>query len=115
MGKKDPGVDYREAKAAVAEHLKAWADAELAKVTWLKRKRGVPTHVLYDPKTGEARDAELRALEQAEVDAHADYEWCKALVVACGEIVKGRSFDNVLAAQGPKPTQAELMKLVEEG
>jgi len=110
----DPGVAYREAKAALPGLTRAWADAELAKVTWLKAKRGVPAHVLYDAKTGEPRDPELRDIEAAEAQAHTDYEWGCALVVACGEDVKGRSFAEVLASQGRRPTVDEVLAKVED-
>lgn len=108
--KPDPGVAYREAKAALPGLTRAWADAELAKVTWLKAKRGVPAHVLYDAKTGDPLDPELKALEAAVDTAEAGYQWCRGLVVACGEAVKGRSFDEVVASQGARPNPRDLVE-----
>lgn len=109
MAKKEPdlGQQYRAAKAAVGDHLRKWGDAEQALVAWLRAKRGVPSHVLYDATTGAPLDPQLAELEQAVTDAETDYRWCKALVVACGEAIKGASLDEVLAAQGPRPTIAK--------
>ena len=106
----DPGSEYRHAKEAVVVHVGRWAAAETAVVEWLKTKRGVPSHLLYDPETGDPRDPELAALLEAEAQAERDVTWCKALVVACGEVVKGRSFDEVLASQGPRPTVADVLR-----
>lgn len=110
----DPGVQYRAAKAAVVDHLVAWADAESALHLWLKTKRGVPRHVLYDAKTGDPLDPELKALEAAVADAEAGYQWCRGLVVACGEQVKGRSFDDCMASQGARPSRDEIAAKVED-
>lgn len=90
------GVDYREAMAAVTVHLRRQADAEVAQIEWLKRHRGVPAHVLYDADTGEPLDPELVDLEEAIRAAEADGAWCRALVIACGEAVKGETFDDVM-------------------
>lgn len=111
----DPGADYRAAKQAVAEHVAAWAAAEQARHRWLRSRRGVPPHVLYDRHTGAPLDPELAALEEAEAKARADVDWCRALVIACGEVVKGRSFAEVLATQQPKPPQGEVVDLIERG
>lgn len=95
----DFGAQYRAAKQAVKDHLSAWADTERAKQQWLKEHRGVPAHLLYDRATGAPLDPDLAALEAAEDKAQQDYEWCKALVIACGELVKGRPFEEILAEQ----------------
>ena len=88
--------------------------AEVARLDWLKAHRGVPAEVLYDRETGEALDPELRALEDAVTRAEADVAWCRGLVVACGEAIKGRPFDEVVAAQGPRPTVSDLIDRMEE-
>jgi len=96
----DLGAQYRAAKEAVTEHVRRWAEAGIAKHRWLKKHRGVPAHKLYDPKTGEPVDPELAALEAAERQAHADSEWCRALVVAIGEQIKGQPFEELVK---PRP------------
>jgi hypothetical protein len=108
------GAQYREAKASVPAHLKRQADAEIAVAEWLKTHRGVPADVLYDRTTGEPLDPELRALEDAVEQAQADVAWCRGLVVACGEAYKGRPFDEVVAAQKPRPTASELLARMED-
>lgn len=110
----DLGADYREAKAAVVDHLVSWADAESALHLWLRSKRGVPRHKLYDAETGDPLDPELKALEDAVDTAEAGYQWCRGLVVACGEKVKGRTFDEVVASQGSRPSVDELLAKVED-
>jgi hypothetical protein len=107
------GAQYREAKASVPAHLKVQADAELARVAWLKAHRGVPSDVLYDRDTGEPLDPELRALEAAIVQAESDVAWCRGLVVACGEAIKGRPFEEVVAAQQPLLTRSEVLARTE--
>jgi hypothetical protein len=102
----DLGAQYREAKAAVVEHVRAWGTAELALVAWLKAKRGVPAHLLYDAKTGGALDPELATLERAVRKAEADVAWCRALVIACGEAYKGCAFEDV--PNGPPPVVGGL-------
>lgn len=109
----DLGAQYREAKAAVTDHLVTWADAESALHLWLKAKRGVPRHLLYDAQTGDPLDPELQSLEAAVADAEAAYQWCRGLVVACGEQVKGRSFDECVASQGARPSVDEVLSKVE--
>lgn len=107
------GAQYREAKASVPAHLKRQADAELARTAWLKKHRGVPSHVLYDRTTGEPLDPELRDMEDAIAAAERDVAWCRGLVVACGEAYKGESFDEVIAAQKPRPTPTEVLGKME--
>lgn len=68
------GADYRAAVAAVGAHRKTQVDLELV---WARTQ---------DP-------ADLAAAQKAE----ADVNWCKALVIACGEKFKGESFDTVVA------------------
>ncbi len=101
------GVQYREAKASVPEHLRRQHAVEVAVVDWLKAHRGVPDHELYDRETGAALDPELVALEAAVEQAQTDVQWCRALVVACGEAIKGRPLDDVIASQGPRPAIPE--------
>lgn len=96
----DAGEDYRAAKAAVVEHVRRWADAEIALVDWLRTKRGVPSHVLFDRATGEPLDSEHRALSEAVDKAEADSIWCRGLVVACGEVVKGCTFAKATQREG---------------
>lgn len=91
------GAEYREAKAAVPAHLRKQADAELAQVAWLKRHRGVPSHVLYDPRTGEPLDPDLRKLEAAMHRAERDVAWCRAVEVAAMEAYKGETIAEILA------------------
>lgn len=104
----DPGSDYRAAKAALPEHRKRWADAELARNAWLYAHRGVPSHLYYDATTGVATDPELFVLEAALAKAAADDVWVRALVVACGEVVKGRTFGEVVESQGPRPSLHDI-------
>lgn len=80
---------YREARDAVAPLRRRQAEAETAMAGWLRRHRGVPSHVLYDAETGRPLDAELAALERAVDVASADVRWCRAVEVACAELVKG--------------------------
>lgn len=96
----DLGAEYRAAKAAVTDAVRRWAEAGIAKHRWLKKHRGVPAHKLYDPKTGEPVDPELAALEEAERQAHADSEWCRALVIAIGEQIKGQPLGELVK---PRP------------
>lgn len=98
------GAQYREAKDSVPAHLRKQHAAEMAVVDWLKAHRGVPADELYDRISGEPLDPELARLEQAVKQAEADVLWCRAVVVACGEQIKGRPLDEVLATQGPRPT-----------
>lgn len=101
------GAQYREAVASVPAHLRVQSDAELAVADWLRAHRGVPTDVLYDRATGAALDPELAALETAVVKAAADVAWCRCLVIACGEAVKGVKFEDV--PDGPRPPLTELI------
>ena len=65
------GADYRAAKAELTKILQRMADAELER-----------------HRTG---------LDDGTVDAlHADVNWCRALIVACGEVVKGASFADLI-------------------
>lgn len=91
------GRQYREAKAAVPAHLVTQAAAEMAHAAWLKAHRGVPSHVFYDRETGEPLDPELVQLEAAMRQAERDVRWCQAVVLACGELVKGEPLDVVFA------------------
>jgi hypothetical protein len=84
---------YREAKAAVGDHRAKQAAAELAVHAYLKSKRGVPPHLLYGDD-GEPIDRTLAALTAERDKATADVRWCQALVVACGEVVKGCTFEE---------------------
>lgn len=93
----DPGARYREAKAALPVHVAAWGAAERALNDWLRTHRGIPSDRLYDPKTGDPIDPQHRDLEAAVIRAYNDQLWVRALIVACGEAVKGEPFDDVFA------------------
>lgn len=93
----DVAAQYREAKAALPAHVEAWGAAEQALLDWLRAHRGVPSNKLYDPKTGDPVDPEHQALEAAVTRAFEDQLWVRALIVACGEAVKGEPFDDVFA------------------
>lgn len=93
----DPGVVFRAALAAVPAHLKVQSDAELALSAWLLAHRGVPSDLLYDCASGEPLDPDLARLERAVDGAVADVAWCRAVVVAAGEVVKGEPFGVVAA------------------
>lgn len=88
---------YREARDAVAPLLRLQADAEVARARWLKQRRGVPSHVLYDVETGEPRDGTLRVLTEAVRAAEADARWCMAVEVATAEELKGETLEAVMA------------------
>ncbi len=90
------GADYRDAKASVGPHRRVLADAELARADWLRRHRAVPAGDLYDATTGDPIAPELVALSDAIAAAAADVDWCRALVLACGEVVKGVSFEDAV-------------------
>lgn len=66
------GADYRGAMASVAAHRKIQADAELARL-----------------RTGIDDGSVARA--------KADVDWCRALVLACGEVVKGCTFEEAVS------------------
>lgn len=100
MPKKDLealGAQYRDALNAVGPHRRRLADAELRRLEWLKRHRGVPAQLIYDSQTGDPTDPELVALDAGVAKARADVEWCRAVVVAAGELYKGESFAVVVA------------------
>lgn len=86
---------YREAKDAVVAHRRVQAGAELALAHYLRERRGVPRDRLYGPD-GAPKTATLANLEAAVDQAHADVQWCRALVVACGEQVKGEPFERAV-------------------
>ena len=65
------GADYRAAKAGVIAALQRQADAEL--------------EAHHSGKNG-----------AAVAKAVADVEWCRALVVACGELLKDATFKDLL-------------------
>lgn len=106
----DLGAQYREAKAALLEHRRVWAAAEQARADWLRRHRGVPSHLLYRRDTGDPLDPELVELEAAVEKAAADDEWVRGLVIACGEAFKGCSFDEA-ASRRPRSVVAALTGL----
>lgn len=90
------GAQYREAKDAVSAHIRKQAALELDQAAYLKTLRGVPADQLYGPD-GEPLDGQLRDFEARIRAAEADVRWCEALVVACGEVFKGESFEDVEA------------------
>lgn len=91
----DRGRDYQDAKASVGAHRRIQADAELAVARWLRKKAHMRGADLYDAD-GNAKHPELVALIEARTAAMADVQWCRSLVVACGEAVKGQSFAEVM-------------------
>lgn len=110
----DLGAQYRAAKAAVTEHLARWSDACQAKAAWLRAHRHLPAHVLFDRDTGEPLDPELRELHDDVSEAEAAYWWCRALVVAVGELIKGKPFEEVLAEQQRHRTPDEIVSVFDE-
>lgn len=88
---------YVEARESVAPHLRKQADAEIERARWLRKRRGVPSHLLYDPATGDALDPELVKLTAAVRKAEADVAWCQAVEIACAEELKGEPFDVAAA------------------
>ena len=92
----DLGAQYRAAKRAVEDHVRRWAEASQARQRWLKAHRHVPASELFDPVTGDPLDPELLELLEAEEKEYRDSEWCRGLVIACGEAIKGRPFEELL-------------------
>lgn len=99
MPKKHPdlGAQFREATEAVGTHRRAQAQAEQAEQRWLKRHRGVPSHLLFDRTTGDPIDPALVELRAAVNQACLDVEWCRGTMVAAGEAFKGESLEAVIA------------------
>lgn len=97
----DLGADYRAAKAAVGTHRRILAEVELERQAWLKQRRGVPFHLLFGAD-GEPTDPDLIALSERVDEAHADVDWCRALVVACGEAIKGETFAEAVERSTPE-------------
>lgn len=98
-----------EARAAVVAHRRLQADAETAVGRWLRGKRGVPSHLLYRDD-GSPRDRELLALHARVDREQANVQWCRALVVACAEAVKGEPFETVVARNAEnRPQMADAM------
>jgi hypothetical protein len=91
------GEQYREAKAGVIECRKREVEVDLERMAWLREHRGLPAHVLYDRKTGDPIHPELVKLEDALAKATRDTEWCQAVVLAAGELVKGEPLKKILA------------------
>ena len=83
--------DYRAAKAAVGAHRIVQHKAAVARVQWLQQH---PVEGLYDPQTGAPIHPELAELTEAVAKAAADVEWCRGLVIACAEVVKGHPYDE---------------------
>lgn len=108
----DAGADYRHAKAAVPAHRRVQADLEAELVTYLRSKRDVPRHRLYD-KSGKPTDRRIADLTKQIERAAADVAWCKGLVIACGEVVKGEPF----AEQKPRPQNRidQILATIDEG
>lgn len=101
------GVQYREAKASVTEHLCRQSRAELERLTYLKTLRGVPVDELYDRVSGDPIDPTLAGMETAIDKAQTDVGWCRGLVIACGEIYKGESFTDVQKRHEPNRAEAQ--------
>lgn len=79
----DLGAQYRDAKAAIADHRRRQAAAEVEHGR-LARRLGRD-----HPDVEDAR--------AAVVQAHSDVRWCLAVTVAAGEAYKGRSLEDVTA------------------
>ena len=90
------GVAFRAAMASVPAHLRKQSDAELARIAWLQAN-----------PDGAADDPVLVALTAAMLKAEADVAWCRGLVIACGEAVKGCRFEDV--PNGPRPSTTEIL------
>ena len=90
------GVAFRAALASVPAHLRKQSDAELARIAWLQAN-----------PDGSPDDPVLVALTAAMHKAEADVAWCRALVIACGEAVKGCRFEDV--PDGPRKSTIELL------
>ena len=75
---------FRAAMASVPAHLRKWSDAELARAAW---SQAHPEATVNDPAFVELTAAMLKA--------EADVLWCRALVIACGEAVKGCRFEDI--------------------
>lgn len=107
----DLGAEFREAKAAVGHHRRLQAKAELELAAYLKSRRGVPVHMLYHAATGEPRDRHLARLVAAVEAKSVDVEWCRGLVVACGEAAKGCTL-----AEARKPSRIDqILATIDEG
>ena len=91
----DAHEDYRAAKAAVIEHRRRQAAAELELHAWLQQRRGIPPHELYD-RAGQPKDPAHAAMEAKVSKAVDDTNWCRALVIAAGEVAKGRKFADLI-------------------
>ena len=91
------GAQYREAKQAVPAHRRRMAIVELEQAHYLRTLRGVPSHELYDRRTGEPRDARLVEFDHLLKTAQADVDWCGAVEVACGEAYKGETLAEIAA------------------
>ena len=72
-------VAYREAVASVVEHRLVQHAAELAVLR-------------YKPQGDD--DPRVAELVAARDKAVADVRWCQELVIACGEVVKGCTFEE---------------------
>ena len=75
------GAQYREARGAVAVHRRRQAAAELEHGR-LVRRLG-PGH------------PDVETAREAVASAHTDVQWCRGLVVACGEAYKDIPFNEV--------------------
>lgn len=75
----DPGADYRSAKQAVVAHRRRQVAIETERIGLIRSR------------------ADLADVDSRLAAVIADVDWCRALVVACGETVKGESLDDVIA------------------
>lgn len=89
-------VAYRDAKASVVTHRRFQQAAEVAVIRYQQQARQNP--------------AELARLVAARDKAVADVRWCQALVIACGEVVKGCTFDE---ANGSRIDR--ILAVIDEG
>lgn len=89
------GEQYRAARASIVEHLDVQRQAERAHARAIKAGA--------DP--GQVEEL-LAACHKAE----ADVVWCRALTVACGEVVKGESFATVLKRHAERAHKATNVK-----
>jgi hypothetical protein len=104
------GRQYREAKTSIGAHRVKQARTEVAYNETLRRHGG-------------DRSAPAVITAQATVDqAVADVEWCKAVTVAAGEAIKGRSLEDVVAMNdenraqyGPAALREQTLRAMPQG
>lgn len=83
------GAQYRDAKNGVTACRHRQADAELDRARFIKTHRRGPHDDAYHD--------ELDRLDGVVQRAYSDVQWCRSVVVACGEAIKGEPFETVAA------------------